>query len=111
MKLDFGIIWHNLPILFDGMQLSLVLTALALSGGVLLGAVFEYLEIIQLETVHVFPGFIEYGRGQVYQLDFNGEPISRILIRWHCLLRRRLGRWRLGRRSIYRSQSRAKHAR
>lgn len=45
MNLDFGVVWQSLPLLLEGMQLSLFLTALALAGGILLGAVLAVLRL------------------------------------------------------------------
>lgn len=51
MSLDFSVIWSNLPLLFEGMQLSLFLTALALMGGILLGAVLAVLRLSSFRPV------------------------------------------------------------
>lgn len=48
MNLDFGVVWQNLPLLLEGMQLSLFLTALALAGGILLGA---FLAVLRLSPI------------------------------------------------------------
>jgi len=54
VTLDFGVIWQNLPLLFDGMHLSLVLTALALTGGIMLGAVLAVMRLSPLRPVAWF---------------------------------------------------------
>ena len=51
MSLDFSAIWTSLPLLWEGMQLSLLLTVLALTGGILLGAVLAMLRLSPLRPV------------------------------------------------------------
>lgn len=51
MKLDFSFILDNLPLLIDGMLLSLLLTGLALVGGILLGAVLAALRLSPVPPV------------------------------------------------------------
>ena len=42
MTLDFAVIWRSLPFLFDGLQLSLLLTVAAMAGGITLGLVLAF---------------------------------------------------------------------
>jgi glutamate/aspartate transport system permease protein len=51
VSLDFSAIWTSLPLLWEGMQLSLLLTVLALTGGILLGAVLAMLRLSPLRPV------------------------------------------------------------
>ena len=84
MKLDFGVVWHNLPILFDGMQLSLVLTALALSGGILLGAVLAVLRLSPLRPVAWFAaGYVN---------TFRSIPLILVLFWFYFLVPLIIGR-------------------
>ena len=45
MSLDFSFVWANSAILWDGMKLSLMLTVLAVAGGILLGAMLAVCRI------------------------------------------------------------------
>src|SRR4029078_3492158 len=48
---DFGILWANAPFLWNGMLLTLQLTALAVSGGLLLGVVLAVLRLSPIKPL------------------------------------------------------------
>jgi ABC-type amino acid transport system permease subunit len=50
---DFAILWANAPFLWNGMLLTLQLTALAVTGGLLLGVV---LAVLRLSSINRWPG-------------------------------------------------------
>lgn len=54
MSLDFNVILTNWPILAEGMQLSLVLTAFSLLGGILFGAVMAILRLSPFRPIALF---------------------------------------------------------
>jgi glutamate/aspartate transport system permease protein len=54
VNLDFSVIPKNLSLLLEGMQLSLLLTALALVGGILLGAVLAVLRLSSVRPIAWF---------------------------------------------------------
>ncbi|MEA2802623.1 MAG: glutamate/aspartate transport system permease protein [Rhodospirillaceae bacterium] len=49
--LDFNVILRNLPYLWDGLQLSLLLAALAISGGIFFGAIMGVLRMSSIRPV------------------------------------------------------------
>lgn len=84
MKLDFSVVWNNLPILFDGMQLSLFLTALALSGGILLGAVLAVLRLSPVRPIAWFAaGYVN---------TFRSIPLILVLFWFYFLVPLIIGR-------------------
>lgn len=49
--LDFSVIWANKELLWDGMQMTLLLTVLAIFGGILLGTVLALLRIARVPVL------------------------------------------------------------
>ena len=45
---DYDIIWSNLPFLWEGMKVTLLLTFLALVGGLLLGTVLALIRVAKI---------------------------------------------------------------
>jgi len=54
MSLDFSVIFTNWSLLLEGMQLSLMLTAFALAGGILFGAVMAVLRLSPYRPIALF---------------------------------------------------------
>ena len=50
-RFDFAILWTNAPFLWNGMLLTLQLTALAVTGGMLLGAVLAVLRLSPIKPL------------------------------------------------------------
>jgi glutamate/aspartate transport system permease protein len=50
-ELDFGVVWTNLPFLWDGMMVSLGLAVLAILGGISLGTVLAVLRLSSVRPV------------------------------------------------------------
>ncbi|MBS0240993.1 MAG: amino acid ABC transporter permease, partial [Proteobacteria bacterium] len=45
MNLDFGVIWSNWRLLAEGMQLSLLITLIAIAGGILVGTLLAVMRL------------------------------------------------------------------
>ena len=54
---DLGVVLRNLPWLWSGMQLTLLLTAFAIAGGVLLGAVLAVARLSPFKLLVMFAAF------------------------------------------------------
>jgi glutamate/aspartate transport system permease protein len=50
---DFGVIWRSLPYLWQGMQFSLMLTFLAMSGGIILGTLLAMMRLSSIKVLNV----------------------------------------------------------
>ncbi len=50
---DFGVIWRSLPYLWQGMQFSLLLTFLAMSGGIILGTLLAMMRLSSIKILNV----------------------------------------------------------
>ena len=62
-SLDFGIVIKNIPYLWEGLQLSLLLAALAIVGGIILGALLSVLRMSRFRPVALLAlGYVNFFR-------------------------------------------------
>ena len=81
---DFGVILRSLPFLLEGMQLSLLLTSLAILGGIVLGTV---LAILRLSPVRPLAWL-----GAIYVNSFRSVPLILVIFWFYFLVPLALGR-------------------
>ena len=77
MGFDFAEIWRSLPLLLDGMGISLLLTALAIAGGLSLGTVLAVMRLSRLRVVRA--------GAATYVVLFRSLPLL-LLIFWFYFL-------------------------
>ena len=83
MTLDFAVIWRSLPFLFDGLQLSLLLTVAAMAGGITLGLV---LAVVRLSRWRVAATF-----AAAYVNGFRAVPLVLVIFWFYFLVPLALG--------------------
>ena len=64
LNFDFGVIWHSLPLLGQGALVTVEITALAVSIGLVIGTVIGFMEISRRSVLH-YPAkvYVDFIRG------------------------------------------------
>ena len=71
---DFNVIWDNLPFLWEGLQLSLLLTVLAILGGIVLGTLLALMRLSGFLPLSLFAaGYVNLIRSIPLILDRGGR--------------------------------------
>lgn len=84
MSLDFSIVRDNWRLLLEGMQLSLLLTVLAISGGILIGSILAILRLSPARPVAMFAaGYVNF---------FRSMPLVLVLFWFYFLVPLVIGR-------------------
>ena len=82
--LDYGVIWNNLPFLWQGMQLTLLLTALAMAGGIVLRTLLALARMSSLRPLsYAAAGYINF---------FRSLPLILVIFWFYSLVPLVLGR-------------------
>jgi glutamate/aspartate transport system permease protein len=81
---DFGVIARSLPFLLEGMQLSLLLTALAVAGGLALGTVLAILRLSRIKPLAWLAA--------LYVNSFRSVPLILVIFWFYFLVPLALGR-------------------
>src|SRR3984893_9879186 len=81
---DFGILWANAPFLWNGMLLTLQLTVLAVTGGLLLGLVLAVLRLSPIQPlVWMVEGYVHFLRSM---------PLILVIFWFYTLLPKLIGK-------------------
>ncbi len=81
---DFGVIYHSLPFLWQGLQLSFLLTILAASGGIVFGTLLALMRLSPLRVV--------YAVGTTYVNFFRSLPLILVIFWFYFLVPLIVGR-------------------
>ena len=83
-QFDFGVIVRSIPFLWEGMQLSLLLTALAILGGVVLGTILALLRLSRFKPLA--------WTAALYVNSFRSVPLILVIFWFYFLVPLALGR-------------------